>query len=458
MKTSPPNLQYDALLCRYNEIATKGRNRTQFESLLIESLRRILREIGKLEIIRERGRIFARRVPPGTPFTPEDCERIRERVGRVMGLASISPGFLIAPELSAIEDTVYRTFPDVYDAVVRQLHGADAVDYCMRVRRSDKSFALTSKEMEVAFADRLLTEYPRLRVNLQHPTLCIDVEVRRERAFVSYGRIEGPGGLPSSSGGHVMALLSGGIDSPVACYEMMRRGCQVDYITFHSDPYTPPSLLAKVARIARMLNQYQIHGRLLAVNLLPAQKQVRDTCQQRYRTLLYRRLMVRVATAAARTLGDAALVTGDNIGQVASQTLENLGVMSAATRMLILRPLLTADKVKTVALAQDIGTLDMSKEDVPDSCTVFAPANPATGARLEQVDREEGRLDVPALLSACVDMAYEIDLETLEQKPLDGLHTWLLKCLEAGQICCRSECSGRVRNSLPVTGNRHAPA
>jgi len=415
------DLDYNALLCRYNEIATKGRNRRQFEKLLIESIRRVLRDIGKLDVIRERGRIFVRRIPGDATFSPEDCRLIRERIGRITGLASISPGFLLPPELQRIRETVEGTFPRVYDCIASQVPEPAPVTYCMRARRSDKTFPLTSKELEISFADRFLSEYPRLEVDLQNAVLRVEVEIRRTRAFVFYERINGPGGLPAGSGGRILALLSGGIDSPVACYAMMRRGCQVDYITFHSEPYTPPHLLEKVAQLVRTLNRYQIHGRLFAVNLLTAQKAVRDACNPRLRTVLYRRLMVRVAALVAGRIGDAALVTGDNIGQVASQTLENLNVVSAATPMLILRPLLTSDKFETVALADRIGTLDTSKNEVPDSCTVFAPRNPATAARVRQVEYEESKLDLPALLEACLRMTCEVDPESLAKAPLGGM-------------------------------------
>jgi len=417
----PADLGYSALICRYSEIATKGRNRIAFENRLVEALRRSLRPLGPVQVLRERGRIFFQPGAGRTAFSAADLAEMRRVLPFVSGLSSASPGFLLAPSLEAIEGAVDRTFPAVYEATVAGLPGDQVIPYAMQVRRSDKAFPLISSEIERHFAERLLARYPRLTVNLGAPRLAAELEIRRDRAFLCYERIEGPGGLPSGTGGQVLALLSGGIDSPVACYMMMKRGCLVDYVTFHSEPYTPPELILKVGRLAGMLNRFQVGGRLAAVNLAEAQKAVRDTCDSRYRTLLYRRFMVRLAAVLARAFGCKALVTGDNIGQVASQTLDNLAVISAASPLLLLRPLLAFDKRDTMAIARRIGTLAESEHGIPDSCTVFAPPDPATSARLYRVEAQESRLDVPGLIRACLEATVQVELSRLERVPLPGL-------------------------------------
>lgn len=415
-----PDLRCNGVLCRYGEIAIKGRNRGAFENRLQEGLRRALRRLGRIRILSERGRLFLCPFDAGECFSPDDIEEMRRVLPFVNGLSSASPGILVEPDLRAIERVVDETFPSVYEALVESVPPGQHLTYAMEVRRADKRFPMKSAEVEIHFAERLLDRFPRLQVDLKRAQLQVEVEIRPERAFVSYERIAGPGGLPSGSGGRVLALLSGGIDSPVACYQMMRRGCLVDFVTFHSSPYTPPESIIKVARLASLLNRFQPPGRLIAVNLLTAQKAVRDACRERYRTVLYRRLMVRLASVIAGRLNAGALVTGDNIGQVASQTLENLGVINQASDMLVLRPLLTADKQDTVTLARRIGTLAESEKDVPDSCTVFAPANPATAARRHRVEAQEARLDLEGLLRRCLAETVEVDLETFEQRPLDG--------------------------------------
>jgi thiamine biosynthesis protein ThiI len=419
---TPPALGCNALICRYSEIATKGRNRVAFEKRLVEALRRALRPLGPVQVLRERGRIFFQPGSGKGTFTAEDLAEMRRVLPFVSGLASASPGFLLAPSLEAIEEAVDRTFPAAYQAAQAAAAGEQPIPYAMQVRRSDKSFPLISSEIEKRFAERLLARYPRLAVNLEAPRLAAELEIRKDRAFLCYERIEGPGGLPPGTGGPVLAMLSGGIDSPVACYQMMRRGCLVDYVTFHSEPYTPPELLLKVGRIARLLNRFQVGGRLAAVNLLAAQKAIRDTCDSRYRTVLYRRFMVRLAAVLARSFGAKAVVTGDNLGQVASQTLDNLAVISAAAPILLLRPLLTFDKKDTMALARRIGTLAESEQEVPDSCTVFAPPDPATAAKLYRVVAEESRLDVTGLVRDCLDATVQVDLASFERRPVPGLH------------------------------------
>ncbi|MBP5300038.1 MAG: hypothetical protein J6Y80_01410, partial [Victivallales bacterium] len=219
----------------------------------------------------------------------------------------------------------------------------------------------------------------------------------------------------------VLALLSGGFDSPVACYEMMRRGCNVDFITFHSAPYTPPATITKVCGIVRKLNEFQKRGRLVAVNLLPLQKAIRDACEDRHRTVLYRRCMTRLATVVARHFGDQALVTGDNLGQVASQTLANLDVISNATPMLILRPLLTYDKLDIMGAADRIGTAALSLEKVPDSCTVFAPEHPATNAHLDAILADEAKLNLLEGLRACLRQTVIMNATTYAEHPFSEL-------------------------------------
>jgi thiamine biosynthesis protein ThiI len=415
-----PDLQYDAILCRYNEIATKGKNRRAFERRLIRNLKHVLRPLGKFRVSDERGRIFL--LPEsGQGIGPAECEMLQEAIPRVFGLVSISPGFLLPPELSKIEEAVLQTFPRVYQSVAESLPEGTPIPYAMRARRNTKTFPMTSKELEIHFADQLVPQFPRLQIDLKNPRLRVEVEVRQDRAFVSYERIAGPGGLPNGSSERALALLSGGIDSPVACYKVMKRGCPLHFVTFHSAPYTPPGTVEKVARLVRVLNRYQQTGLFIAINLLPAQKMIRDQCAERFRTLLYRRMMTRLATIIARASQCQALVTGESIGQVASQTIPNLQITNESTSMLILRPLIGCDKEEAIRLARQIGTLDISDEPMPDSCTVFAPAHPSTGARLERLLEEESHLDIPELMRQCLDISAAVDPLTLAERPLKEL-------------------------------------
>ncbi|MDD3952938.1 MAG: tRNA 4-thiouridine(8) synthase ThiI [Lentisphaeria bacterium] len=397
-----PFFPYNAILCRYSEIGTKGRNRFIFEERLRTDLQRRLAALGNLHFSNDRGRIFILPEAPKTIFTAADLALLRREIPLLAGLASVSPGFYVKPDIGGIEQVIDTHFPALYHAFQKCPHALPPT-YAMHSRRSDKSFPMSCEEVEIHFATRLHQRFPDLTIDLQHAHLVIELEIRKNMAFISFERIEGPGGLPSGSAGRVLGLLSGGFDSPVACYQMLRRGCCMDFLTFHSSPFTPPATLTKVCALVRRLNDFQTSGKLLTINLLPAQKAIRDACFSRFRTVLYRRFMLRLAEYVAGYLRAQALVTGDNLGQVASQTLENLTVINAATSMLIIRPLITADKNDTMALAEKIGTWKLSSENVPDSCTVFAPPDPATRTNLKKILQQERLIPIDLLLKQCLE-------------------------------------------------------
>jgi thiamine biosynthesis protein ThiI len=411
-----PSLPYNALLCRYNEIGIKGRNRARFEEQLADGLQRSLAPIGPLRVIFEHGRIILLPKEGREPLDAAGLALLRERVPGIAGVSSISPCFLVNPTLTAIEEAIESSFPAVCEAFLAQ-EPPPVPSYAMRARRSDKRFPMDCQQLEKHFAGKILPRYPQLHLDLKNANFVVEVEIRRQQAFVSYERIEGPGGLPAGSSGRVLALLSGGIDSPVACFQMMRRGCMVDYITFHSEPYTPPAYITKLCGIAHKLNDYQRRGRLVTVNLLPAQLAIRDHCRSRHRTVLYRRFMLHIASIVARAFNAEALVTGDNIGQVASQTLSNMAVINAATDMMVLRPLLTFDKLEITNIAQRIGTYALSIEDIPDSCTVFAPDAPATATELARIREDEQNIDVDALVAECLKQTFIVNPRSFAQHP-----------------------------------------
>lgn len=398
-----PILPYNAVCCRYSEIGTKGRNRGDFVRHLNEGLKRRLDAIfGGVRFEEERGRVY---MYPSQErlLTAEEVEALRREIPALPGIASVSPGWRCGRnDLAAVEDYIRKTFPVVYEAFAKAFP-LEQRTYAMRVNRIDKNFPLRSQEMEMRFADWILSEHRDLKLDLKAPKLRIGVDLRPDGIFIDYERIQGAGGLPAGSGGRALALLSGGIDSPVACYEMIRRGTYVDFVTFHSSPYTPEAGLTKICDLARVLNGFQKRGRVVAVNLLPLQKAIRDTCEEKFRTIHYRRNMMRLASVVAEFFEDEALVTGDNLGQVASQTLTNMRVIEDACPMMILRPLLVYDKLGIIDVAQKIGTFDISQIQVPDSCTVFAPVGPSTHANLGAVRADEAKLDLAPLLKQCLE-------------------------------------------------------
>ena len=246
-------------------------------------------------------------------------------------------------------------------------------------------------------------------VVLDEADITLGVEVRDEFAIVFFESFKAPGGLPVGSNPRVLTLLSVGIDSPVAAWQIMKRGSPTEFITFHSAPYTPPETIDKVRSLVRILNRFQRHGRLFIVNLAEFQKAVRDNCSERMRTVLYRRAMFRIAEAVARREDCRALVTGEALGQVASQTVVNMDTINRAVDMLVLRPLVGADKLETIAVAERIGTMKLSSVQVPDSCTVFAPSSPATAVPAAIALKEESKIPNYAGLLEKIVADLEID-------------------------------------------------
>ncbi|MCQ2377597.1 MAG: tRNA 4-thiouridine(8) synthase ThiI [Victivallaceae bacterium] len=375
---------YNCVICRYHEIATKGNNRGMFERVLAENIRHQLRDLPGLLVRRVNGRVWIGR-EDRSPLIGEEIRAIRERLPRVCGLASFSFIVMTRVDIGEIRRAAQTLAPEIFAGK------GEKPSFRIRARRSNKRFPMRSRDIEIDLVSRIAETpgVPDFVIDLDHADITLGVEVRDEFAALYTESLPGPGGLPTGSNPRVLTLLSGGIDSPVAAYLMMKRGSPTDYISFHSAPYTPPETTDKVIGIARHLNRYQISGKLYLVNLAEFQKEVRDRCEERFRTVLYRRAMMRIAEKIAAGHKCRALATGEALGQVASQTLVNLDVINRAVDMLILRPVIGEDKLDTIATAEKIGTMALSAPQVPDSCTVFAPASPATAAPLRQIEIQE---------------------------------------------------------------------
>ena len=383
---------YKSILCRYHEIATKGQNRSMFENKLVSNIQALgacegLNET--LVIQRIRGRIFIRK-RKSAAFETAELETVKDVLSRAFGIESFSPVLECEPDPAKIMSVVMES---AKEAIAKKLESAPSIRFRTRARRSDKSFPMRSREIEIEVASRLSEIFgDRVTVDLENPDITIGIEVREQIALVFYESFKGPGGLPVGTNSDSLALLSGGIDSPVACHMTMKRGCHLDFLTFHSFPYTPPESLEKVKKIVSVLNRYQKKGRLFACNLAEVQKLVRDHCNPKYRTVIYRRMMLRIATMLSHFHKLGAIVTGESIGQVASQTIVNLSVINDVTTMLMIRPLAGMDKLESIERAQAIGTYDLSIIPVPDSCTVFAPPAPAVAAKFYLVEEEEKKI------------------------------------------------------------------
>jgi thiamine biosynthesis protein ThiI len=406
----------NAVLIRYGEIAIKGGNRHHFENVLKEA---IFRQVGGRDhyhFDQTRGRLYLCRKDRNS-FTNEQIGFLREVLLRVFGMTSFSFIYHIDREWETICAVIQEKLPAVLDELDPRGRG---LSFRVRSRRGDKMYARSTHDMDKGTAEHILEAHPHLSVDLSASAdLTIGIEVRKDKAAVYFQNIPGPGGLPVGTADSALTLLSAGIDSPVAAWQIMKRGSYVDYLTFHSAPYTPPETLEAVGTLVQRLNRWQRNGNLVACNLAEAQKVIRDSCSERFRTILYRRLMMRVASHVARFLGNKALITGESLGQVASQTLVNMSVIDDACDTLVLRPLVSYDKMEIVPIARRIDTLDISERGCMDSCTVFAPARPCTNAPLARILEEEANLDYDALLELALDNLHRIDPVTFRQFPLD---------------------------------------
>jgi thiamine biosynthesis protein ThiI len=384
------------ILCRFGEIFLKGANRGRFQRALIDNVRRAVKPLAEAKVTAPHGRVLVR-VPDAA--VEEACERLL----RVFGLVSLSPARAVAPELPLILDTAL----EVAQAALSRRKFAT---FKVEARRSDKRFPLTSYELARDAGARIAVA-TGMGVNLTRPELTVGIEVATDAAHV-FGEVRpGPGGLPVAASGRALLLLSGGIDSPVAGWLAAKRGLALDALYFHSPPFIGEKSRDKVVTLARQLGQWGALRNLYVAPFTDVQKQLREVGPPQLAVVLYRRMMLRVADLLADRLNASAVVTGENLGQVASQTLTNMTVIGQAARRMILRPLVTFDKTETIAIARRIGTFDTSSLPYDDCCSLFVPSHPATAARLVDAERVEQRLDVAALAAACAGAAEVISID-----------------------------------------------
>jgi thiamine biosynthesis protein ThiI len=376
----------EILLVRYGELALKGGNRADFERALARNIVAACAPLSPVVVQRSRGRM--------TVVPERRARSVARRLQDVFGIASISPAFGVEKD----PDAIARVARAVLQDALASRAGESRITVRVRTRRADKSFPLISTELDRYVGDRILDADPRLKVQLDDPELSIGIDVREARAYVFAERLPGAGGLPVGTQGRGVALLSGGIDSPVAAWMALKRGLALDFVTFHSHPFIGGGAKRKVQELVRILTRFQPASRLWIVPFAEIQLAVRDgRVPAAYRTLLYRRAMQRIATRLAERAGAKALVTGESLGQVASQTLENLTCIGAATGLPVLRPLIGFDKLEIIALAKKIGTFETSIMHEPDCCTVFLPAHPVLRGRVDACEQAEAELDVAGL-------------------------------------------------------------
>jgi thiamine biosynthesis protein ThiI len=374
----------NSFVVHYKELALKGRNRPWFVHVLVRHLRRALAGAGVAAVRSVMGRIEIALGPSA------DRALVQERLRCVFGIANFSLAGRAGHDLRELAEIILA---DLGDRRVESFR--------VSARRADKRFPLTSPqiEREVGGLIKQRTAWP---VNLDHPALTVHIEILPDGSFYFFGKEPGAGGMPTGTGGRVACLLSGGIDSPVAAYRMMRRGCTVLLVHFHSYPILSRASQEKVREIAARLARFQLHARLVLVPFGDLQQQVILTVPPPPRVVVYRRLMFRIAERIARRWRARALVTGEAIGQVASQTLQNLTTIAEATTMEVLRPLVGFDKDEIQREAEQIGTLSISNVPDQDCCQLFTPKHPSTEVTVEEIARVEKALPIDEMVARAV--------------------------------------------------------
>jgi len=377
----------NSIVIHYQELALKGKNRPWFLGRLVRNLRRATSDLDVQSVRALMGRIEVVLGPDASR------EAVGDRIRRVFGIANFSYARRTTLDLDALAASILQDLGD-----------RSCESFRVSVRRADKRFPLTSPQVEREVGGRI-KQAKGWRVNLDEPDLEIHVEMLTDQAFYFFGKERGPGGLPTGTGGRVVCLLSGGIDSPVAARRIMKRGCTATFVHFHSYPILSRASQEKARELVQVLTRWQQRSTLYLVPFGDVQQQVVLAVPPPMRVVVYRRLMLRIAETIARSRKALALVTGDSIGQVASQTLENLSVVGAAATLPIFRPLIGMDKSEIMAEAQAIGTYPISIIPDQDCCTLFTPRNPLTRARLDDIEAAERALPIDDLVARAVQEA-----------------------------------------------------
>ncbi len=387
----------EILLCKYGELTLKGLNRGYFEKLLRRELEKRLKLAGNFTVTAVQSTIY---VEPQDDDA--DIDEALRLCRKVFGITAVARAAEAEKDMESIKAVAKEYLPAYLKGYAT--FKADA-------RRSDKRFPLTSPQISAEVGGAVLAACPRMKVNLQNPDVIVMTEIREEKAYIHAGSFPGAGGMPSGSNGKALLLLSGGIDSPVAGIMMAKRGVILEAVHFESYPYTSDQAREKVLELARLMSEYCGKIRVHVISLTHLQEVLRDSCDEEYFTLLLRRSMMRLAERTAELTYSQALITGESVGQVASQTMHALTVTDSVVNRPVFRPCIGMDKEEIIQLSRKIDTFETSILPYEDCCTVFTPRHPRTKPELEKVLREENKLDFTALCDEAYATKYTVDVE-----------------------------------------------
>lgn len=387
----------EILLCKYGEVVLKGANRKYFESMMLREIKRRAAAVGDFEVYSAQSTAY---VEPRDEY--QDIDAMLDSLRKVFGVVVVVRAAIVEKNMDKICEMAKEYLPSF-------LEGNKT--FKVEAKRSDKAFPLKSPEISREVGGVVLETMPRLKVDVYNPDITVMVEIREFAAYVYAGRFKGAGGMPSGSNGKGLLLLSGGIDSPVAGFMMAKRGVTIEALHFESFPYTSERAREKVLELARLMCAYTGSMKVHVISLTHIQEELRRACEEDYFTLLLRRYMMTLAERCAKERGCGALITGESLGQVASQTMQAIGVTDNAVNMPVLRPCIGMDKEEIIQLSRKIDTFETSILPYEDCCTVFTPRHPRTKPELEKVLREENKLDFAALCDEAYATKYTVEVE-----------------------------------------------
>ncbi|WP_300277620.1 tRNA uracil 4-sulfurtransferase ThiI [Peptacetobacter sp.] len=379
---------YNILIVKYGEIGVKGKNRYLFENKLIKNIKNMLKPLGEYNVYKEYGRIYV-------DVNDDNYEEVMEEVRKVFGIVGVCPGIKAEKDYDVLKETALK--------LIEQKIEEGAKTFKVESRRGDKSLPLTSQEMSIDIGGYILSNVKdRIKVDVRNPEVKVRCEYRELNTMVYTDSVPGYGGLPMGTAGKAMSLLSGGIDSPVATWMVAKRGMDIECIHFHTYPFTSERSKEKVLDLARTLSRYCGPIKVHCCNILEIEKEITEKLNREETTIHSRRFMMMITQRLAEERHCQAIVTGESIGQVASQTIYGLNCTNAVCSLPVFRPLIAMDKSDIIDIAQEIGTYELSIVPEEDCCSVFAPKKPITKPKLERIEKAEEKLDVEALIEGAM--------------------------------------------------------
>ncbi len=379
----------EIILAKYGEIALKGLNKNTFENLLMKNMKRRLEPLGKFELDRQQSTIYV-----DSQDENADFDAALEKLRTVFGIAALCKAGVMEKDFEKICEGTYSYLEDTLSY---------ARTFKVEAKRADKRFPMKSPEICAELGGRLLEKFPNLSVDVKNPEVTVTVEIRDTNAYVHAVKIQGAGGLPVGSSGKAMLLVSGGIDSPVAGYMMAKRGIHISAVHFVSPPYTSERARIKVEQLCEKLTGYCGNIAFFCVPFTEIQEAIKDNCPEEYFTIIMRRLMMEIAQRLADRDECLALITGESVGQVASQTLKAIACTDAVCRMPVFRPCIGMDKTEIIEISRKIDTFDISIQPYEDCCTVFTPKHPKTKPTVEEIENAQNSFDFSKMVDKAVE-------------------------------------------------------